>query len=1578
MIEQINKIEKSASQGKMSGFLKIILWTLFISMVSTASAGMIKDGGTVHLSDGIMKPYSSEFGVTQISKSLFIAQLLSEYIPPVPVNFQSTQGNFWVSYTWQAGPGILTDSYNVSHNGLWNNGSSLAYLNNSVGAHGWSNITVWAYNNSGGLSLSSVSLSTQVRNNKPVLNHIGDRKIVEGELLQFTVIASDADSDKLSFGTDAIGILNLRSGAYSWQTEVGDAKKYTLSFKARDNYGGVDTEKIKVTVKEVNSVLKSIDVTPANTLTGTQIININGGKTKTLSAETNGPYKGTATIPINFKGSASGGTSPYRYSWEFGDGEKSNLQNPIYTYSSAGEYNANFTVTDTDETSEKDSTTVYVDPLPVLTTIKVSPETAKLVEGETQVFKAAPKDQNGDHIDAKITWTSSDTTVGTVDEDGLFTALAPGTTMVNAINGLVTGNAVVIVTSPKLISIELTPVNPTINLGQTQQFTATGTYSDSTIKDLTATATWLSGNPEIATIATGLATSKAAGTTDITASIDGITSPVQKLTVTDVKLVSIALTPENPTIAVGETKQFTAIGTYSDSTTKDLTATATWLSGNPEIATIAAGLATSKAAGTTDITASIDGITSLVQKLTVTDAKLVSIALAPVNPNISVGETKQFTATGTYSDSTTKDLTATATWLSGNPEIASIAAGLATSKAAGTTDITASIDGITSPVQKLTVTDAKLVSIALAPVNPNISVGETKQFTATGTYSDSTTKDLTATATWLSSNTEIATIAAGLATSKAAGTTDITASIDGITSPVQTLTVTDVKLVSIALSPVNPTINIGQSQQFIANGTYSDGSKKNITSIAIWSSKNKSVATINSDGLAMSVASGITKINATRGEISSPDQILTVNSANIVSIALTPVNPTINIGQTQQFIAKGTYSDGSIKNITFTATWSSSNTTVGSVDSATGNFTAKTAGTTKVNATNGSVIGTAVVTVPSAPPAPVLKTITVSPPMANLAVGGTQVFTAAPKDQNGNSINVTITWSSSNPTVGTIITSGTNGNFTAKAAGTTIIRASNGLVNGTATVTVTAAPITPITPITPPINPITPPTTPRLTSIIVSSPTTPLAVGGTHQFTAIKKDQNGNIINATVAWSSSNMTVGIIDATGTFTAKGPGSTSVNATNGLVKGTANVVVKHAPSSDPNGTYRGLEGIPVSFNGSKSNDSDGNIVSYFWDFGDGTNGTGVNSTHTYNQSGNYTVSLKVTDNDGLNASNSTTAKIEKPLIRITSPTDGQKFWTSSIEVKGTALSNASRVEVKVGNGPWENASGTNLWNITVKLSEGQNTIWARAIYSTINSEEISITVTYAIPYNSDGGGGGTTSSGGGGGGSSGENTYSIELIEKYDLEISKDKTTSYWFRHLKNPIMYINITGNTNMGIITTTTELLKYTSTFVNNPPKGLVYKNINIWVGTSGVATPRNIKEALIKFRVDNTWMSSNGVKGSDIVLVKWNGTDWIQLETMELSRDDTYTFFQGKTNAFSPFAITTNVDGARSSFTFADREVPIESGGIMPNNDVIPPAQTAIITQTTSSGTSTWSIILIVFVIGIIAIAFYFVRVKK
>ncbi|MBE0521153.1 MAG: PGF-pre-PGF domain-containing protein, partial [Candidatus Methanoperedenaceae archaeon] len=171
-----------------------------------------------------------------------------------------------------------------------------------------------------------------------------------------------------------------------------------------------------------------------------------------------------------------------------------------------------------------------------------------------------------------------------------------------------------------------------------------------------------------------------------------------------------------------------------------------------------------------------------------------------------------------------------------------------------------------------------------------------------------------------------------------------------------------------------------------------------------------------------------------------------------------------------------------------------------------------------------------------------------------------------------------------------------------------------------------------------------------------------------------------------------------------------------------------------------------------------------------------------------------------------------------------------------------------------------------------------------------------------------GGGTVSGGGGGGGgggASGEPFSNIEVKEKYDLHIFRDKVTSYMFTSTANPVMFVNITGNVNAGEITTSVEALRNTSSLVNKPAPGTVYKNVNIWVGTSGFANPRNIKEAVIKFRVENTWLTTHGFSPGDVVMYRWDGSEWNKLETHTAGVIGSGMVFEARTFEFSPFAIS-------------------------------------------------------------------------
>lgn len=212
---------------------------------------------------------------------------------------------------------------------------------------------------------------------------------------------------------------------------------------------------------------------------------------------------------------------------------------------------------------------------------------------------------------------------------------------------------------------------------------------------------------------------------------------------------------------------------------------------------------------------------------------------------------------------------------------------------------------------------------------------------------------------------------------------------------------------------------------------------------------------------------------------------------------------------------------------------------------------------------------------------------------------------------------------------------------------------------------------------------------------------------------------------------------------------------------------------------------------------------------------------------------------------------------------------------------------------GSYPYVNDAGVDTEN---------NFVWANL--TTLS--EFAVTGDVYVPptlqsSSSSGGGGG----GGGGGGTSGENYSNIESKEKRDIHIFKDKVSSYKF-NTTDPIMYVNITGNINAGEVTTMVEVLRNTSSIVkNNSAPGIVYKNLNIWVGTSGFAIPKNIQKGVISFRVQNSWLKSSGVTGNDVRMVRWNGITWLEIETTKRTESSEYTYYEAYTDSFSPFAIT-------------------------------------------------------------------------
>jgi len=609
--------------------------------------------------------------------------------------------------------------------------------------------------------------------------------------------------------------------------------------------------------------------------------------------------------------------------------------------------------------------------------------------------------------------------------------LTSGTEVASLTNGFT-------VTALSLTSIAVTPnPAPSISIGATEQFTATGTFSDGSTQNLTSTATWTSSNAGFASISNtagtrGLATGVAVGATSITASVNGVTSPGISLTVTATAptLTSITVAPLTMSIDIGATQTFTATGHFSDGSSGAVTVN--WTSSNNAVATInAAGLASGVSAGgpvtitaTSTQTPSIHGTAQLT--VTATAPTLTSITVAPLTASIAIGGTQTFTATGHFSDGSSGAVTVN--WTSSNNAVATInAAGLASGVSAGgpvtitaTSTQTPSIHG----TAQLTVTASAptLTSITVAPLTASIAIGAIQPFTATGHFSDGSSGVVIV--NWTSANNAIATInAAGLASGVSAGgpvtitaTSTQTPSIHGTAQ--LTVTATAPTLTSITVAPLTMSIAIGATQTFTATGHFSDGSSGTVT--VNWTSSNNAVATVNAAGVASGVSAGgpvtITATSTQTPSIHGTAQ-LAVTTAALVSIAVTPANPSAPAGTTLQFHATGTYADASTKDITTTVVWSSSNTKAATINAG-GLATLIAGGQSTISATLGTVSGNTVLTISNAPftlslapPAPGQPLVPTVAPGSSIAFG--LVLTAAP----GFTGTVQFACTTTNPTI---------------------------------------------------------------------------------------------------------------------------------------------------------------------------------------------------------------------------------------------------------------------------------------------------------------------------------------------------------------------------------------------------------------------------------------------------------------------------------------------------------------------------------------------------------------------------------
>jgi len=225
-----------------------------------------------------------------------------------------------------------------------------------------------------------------------------------------------------------------------------------------------------------------------------------------------------------------------------------------------------------------------------------------------------------------------------------------------------------------------------------------------------------------------------------------------------------------------------------------------------------------------------------------------------------VGQTIQLTASERLTNSTTQDVTSTATWQSSNPAVATVSgAGLVTAVGLGSAIITATSQSVSGTLSVLVVANT-VKSILI--VGPNtLPTGQTSALTAAASTTTSGMQVITSGIAWQSSKPDVASVSSdGVLTATAPGTTTISATYAGVTG---SLTVTVVNLVATSITFFGPTtVASGTPTQLMATATFADGTAQIITNVATWQSSNPGAATVSSSGLVTWVATGSTTITA--------------------------------------------------------------------------------------------------------------------------------------------------------------------------------------------------------------------------------------------------------------------------------------------------------------------------------------------------------------------------------------------------------------------------------------------------------------------------------------------------------------------------------------------------------------------------------------------------------------------------------------------------------------------------------------------------------------------------------------------
>ncbi|WP_179232912.1 Ig-like domain-containing protein [Paenibacillus rigui] len=721
----------------------------------------------------------------------------------------------------------------------------------------------------------------------------------------------------------------------------------------------------------------------------------------------------------------------------------------------------------------------------------------KVNENKKVTLKASYADGTSEDVSEKADWESDNEEIAGVNK-GTVTAYTSGRATVTGYYGGKTTSVTVDVDVARKLELDTTSVQ--LKSGNSAQVKLTATYADGTTEDVTERAQWSSDKENVAIVSKGKISAFTTGEATVTASFGSNTAKL----VVDVDVArGLTLDKTNVSLRTGQSADLTASATLSDGTKTNVTDQAEWSAGDTSIAYVSKGKVTAINSGQTTVTAKYGDKT-----VTATVSVEIPQQLKPDLTDVYVqeNEVKQVHLTSTFSNSTTaEDVTDKAEWSSDHEDIAQVdAKGQITGVKLGQAVITAKYGGKTTTINVDVATPRKLTAD-----KSSLSMRTTgqEQLKVTATYADGQTADVTDKAVWSSDNEEVAMVLKGKVTAYAAGNANISAVLGGKTVKVA---VSVDQASALTLSETKLNLQPGDYKQLKVESTFADGTKVDVTDKAVWTSKLATIADV-SKGNVHAIEKGETTITASFGDRTVSLKV-TVGVVSTLTVSETKV--LLDEGKTKQVTVESNFKDGTHKDVTSEAEWTTTSDKIAKVTE--GLIKATGSGKAVITVKYGGQTETINVEVEQA------SRLTLNQKQLIMETGtDAQLQLSATDSERGvDDVTLKAEWSSSSDKVADVV----DGLVTANGSGKATITAKYGSKTITIPVEVDIA-----------------------KKLVVNKKTLSLKTGGqdTLVVTAVFSDNSEKDVTADAEWTTANFNIVDVDA-GKATAVGSGKSKLTA------------------------------------------------------------------------------------------------------------------------------------------------------------------------------------------------------------------------------------------------------------------------------------------------------------------------------------------------------------------------------------------------------------------------------------------------